>query len=132
MNPETAIIGLAVVQVLALGAIVLLGWMLVRRGGEAGARLRATGAPVDRIRARASEGVRITRGKSEQIALRGKALGGELSRTWQTTMHLVEEVVHPGRPPVESVTEPIERGRRLAQRLSRLHAAARKAAGSRR
>jgi hypothetical protein len=131
MEPGAMIIVLAVVQVIALLAIGVLGWMLARRGGDAAGRARAAMAPTLRVKNRALEGARIARGKSERIVLRGQALAEDLSQKWQTARHLVQEVVHPGRPPVEAVTEPIDRGRRLAQRIARLQTAARKAAGRR-
>jgi hypothetical protein len=131
MDASVVIVVLAIIQVIALLGIALLGLAMARRGRTAAQRVQATFAPAARIRSRGAEGIRLVRGKSERIVLRAKALGEDLTRKWRTALHLVEEVVHPGKPPLETVTEPIDRGRRLAARISRLGAAARKAAGGR-
>lgn len=131
MEPGSVIIGLAIVQAIVVVAIGVIGLMLARQGRGAAERAKVVVAPVTRIRERGLTTVRATRDQGEGIVRRGKALGHDLSRKWRAARHLVEEVAHPGRPPVEPVTEPIARGQRLMERISKLHAAARKAAGSR-
>jgi hypothetical protein len=132
MDPGLVIIGLAVIQVLTLAAMGLIARSLAGRGSEAAQRVKSVLAPANRARARALESVSLARESSERIVQRGKSLAADLSEKWRIIAHLVEEIIRPGRPAVESISEPIDRGRRLAQRLGRLHSAARKAAGSRR
>jgi hypothetical protein len=131
MEAGDVIIVLTVIEVLALVAIMVLGMTLAGTGKAAAGRVKLLVTPATKIRAHGFEGLRLARTKSDQIVKRGKALALDLTRKWQTARHLIEEVVHPGRPPIETVTEPLDRGRRLVGRLSRLQAAARKAAGSR-
>lgn len=129
MNPEALIISLAVVHVLLMVVVGWKAWAILHSGRRSARQVEEATRPVGRIRRRLAALATDLRVKSGNIVARGRQTKAELDRKWQTARELVEEVVHPQRPEAEVLADRLAQGRQLAERLARLHAAARKAAG---
>jgi len=126
---DTLILAFALFELIFLVILAVVGLRFRALAGEGSRKVRPF---IQRGQAIAATGKRLaataaTRGES--ILAVTKALAHDVSAKVETTRRIVTEVVHPETATLASMAQTVERGQAWTARLSRLGAAARRAAG---
>jgi hypothetical protein len=131
MSPQDwLIVAAAVIDVIALLALVIVGLRFKALASESQQMARPL---IERGRRIAGTGRElVVTGKSRGDAMRHvvQTLMSHVNARVRTTRRIVAEVAHPDTSTLGGVTHSLEQGRAWADRLSRLGAAAQRAAGS--
>jgi len=129
--PETLIVVLAVVELLAVIAMGIAALMVARRAKEVAAWIQPSVKESTAIAARVQAMARETKARGMAVYTAVRAVAQHVNQKFQTTTRLAREAVHPALPPIQDASRALTGPDGLVTRLSRLHQAGRIAAGRR-
>ena len=131
MTPrDWLIIAGAVIDFIALLALVIVGLRFKALASEGQQKARPLIERSRRIAGTGQQMALTARTRGEEIRSVVQTLAAHVSARVQTTRRIIAEVAHPDTSTLHDVTHTLEQGRTWAERLSRLGAAAHRAADS--
>jgi hypothetical protein len=127
--PDTIIVVLAAVEVLAVIGMGVAAFLMYRRVQTVSAWTRPAVAESKAIAARGKATALDTRERAMAFTRSVRALVQHVNHKVQTTTRIAREVIHPNLAQLQQAARAVSGPEGLARRLSRLHAAGKIAAG---
>jgi hypothetical protein len=127
--PETWIVVMAVIELLAVIAMGAAAFLTFRRAKEVAGWARPALQESKAIAARGKTTALETKARAVSVYRVSRTLVQHVGHKVQTTTRLAREVVHPDLAPLQQAAQAVAGPDGLAARLSRLHEAGKIAAG---